>query len=228
MKIKKLIKISSILSLTGLVIVLFSIGLIKSQVQEIGGLAVAQSATKWNFLKDAAVGDDITYGIGAFSLYLYDGNNFDRARGDTTYGLDVDVTRMPAIVGDKTPSDSYSNPTDAIPSWSFIGIWNGSTWDRAKGTGGALNVSTTTSSSISTGQVSVGTLATIIVASNSSRRSVIIRNQGATDMYIGNSGVTTSNGLLIKAGESIFLDRNTAAIYGIVSSGSTTAGYLQE
>lgn len=63
-------------------------------VRSISGLAVAQSRTEWNNLKDAAFGDNATNGIGAFGLYLFDGTNFDRSRGDIDNGLDVDVTRI--------------------------------------------------------------------------------------------------------------------------------------
>jgi hypothetical protein len=47
-------------------------------------------------------------------------------------------------------------------------------------------------------------------------------------MYVGVSGVTALTGLLLKATEVLTLDRNTAAIYGITSAGSTTVGYLEE
>lgn len=70
-----------------------------SAVSTISGIALQQSTTIWNNLKDATVGDNQTNGIGANSLYMWDGTNFDRARGDTTYGLDVDITRMPTSGG---------------------------------------------------------------------------------------------------------------------------------
>lgn len=37
------------------------------------------------------------------------------------------------IMGSKTPSDAYANPTDALDSWALAGVFNGSTWDRARG-----------------------------------------------------------------------------------------------
>jgi hypothetical protein len=70
-----------------------------SAVSTISGIALQQSNTIWNNLKDAASGDNQTNGIGANGLYLFDGTNFDRARGDSTYGLDVDITRFPATGG---------------------------------------------------------------------------------------------------------------------------------
>jgi len=75
-KWKKVIEIGSVFLIGGFIIVLASVGLIKSQVQQVSGLAVAESNIKWNNLRDAAAGDNLTEGIGAFNLYLYDGTNF--------------------------------------------------------------------------------------------------------------------------------------------------------
>lgn len=63
------------------------------------GLAVAQTATQWNNVIDAAKGDGQQSGILGTSLYLFNGTTFDRVRGDITNGIDVDVTRLPASVG---------------------------------------------------------------------------------------------------------------------------------
>lgn len=102
---------------------------------------------------------------------------------------------------------------------------------------GTLNVTSTTAAPVinvattgaaTTSQVSVTTTATSIVAANSVRGAVTIRNQGATDMFIGSSsGVTTLNGLLVKAGES-FSTTTRGAIFGIVGAGSTTVGTWDE
>lgn len=96
-------------------------------ITQLVGLAVAQTSTLWNNVIDAAKGDAQTSGILGMGLYLYNGATFDRARGDTTNGLDVDVTR---ISGSITPADSYANPTTANQVWSLNGIFNGTTWDR--------------------------------------------------------------------------------------------------
>lgn len=85
---------------------------------------------------DAKSGDNLTQGLPATAYYLFDGGNWDRARGDTTYGLDVDVTRVPSnidVTGSSTPTDTYANPSTAIDVWSLLGLYNGSTWDMARG-----------------------------------------------------------------------------------------------
>lgn len=71
-------------------------------VRSITGLAVAQSSTKWNSLKDAAQGDNLTTGVGAFGLYAFDGTNFDRLTA-TAGVLDVAITGGAlAVVGGGT------------------------------------------------------------------------------------------------------------------------------
>lgn len=113
-----------------LAIILGSSAMTRSAVSELAGLAVAQSATAWVNVRDAAVGDNLTNGILAIGLMLYDGTNFDRARGDITNGLDVDVTR---ITGSVTPADGFANPTTFLGTFSLQGVFNGTTWDRWRG-----------------------------------------------------------------------------------------------
>lgn len=121
-------KIFAVLTITALL--LGSAIVAKTAVSTIAGLAVAQSATVWNSIKDAAVGDALTNGVLASQLYMYNGTTFDRARGDTTFGLDVDVTRLPG--GGQTPADGFANPSTFLGAWSLNGLFNGTTWDRAR------------------------------------------------------------------------------------------------
>ncbi len=105
----------------------------QTAIQTIAGLAVAQTATQWNSVKDTAFGDNMTSGVLAAGCVLFDGTNSDRCRGDTTNGLDVDVTRVSGsvtVTGASTPADNYANPTTAIEAWSLLGCFDGTTWDR--------------------------------------------------------------------------------------------------
>lgn len=80
---------------------------------------------------------------------------------------------------------------------------------------------------ITTGQVSITTTATQVVASDT-RNSVVILNQDAAiNMYIGVAGVTSSTGILLKAGSSITITNN-AAVFAVAASGTPVAGYLVE
>jgi hypothetical protein len=98
-------------------------------ISSLAGLAVAQSATLWNNVKDASAGDGLSSGILAQAPMVYNGLTFDRVRGDTTNGMDVDVTR---ISGSITPADAYANPTTANQMWALTGLFNGTTWDRQR------------------------------------------------------------------------------------------------
>lgn len=114
----------------------------RTAVSELAGIAVAQSAAVWTSVKDATIGDNITSGILATGLMLYDGTNFDRARGTIANGLAVDVTR---IIGNITPSDTFANPTTAITIWSLNAWWdsNASLWKRWQGTVAPTQAGTT-------------------------------------------------------------------------------------
>lgn len=134
-------KIQNIVGATcaAIVLVIGSVMVVHPAVSELAGLAVAQTSTLWNNVRDAAAGDNLSNGIFATGLYLFNGSAFDRARGDTTNGLDVDVTRMPG--GSFTPADGVTNPTLIPGNETFGMIYNGSTWDRIRGstTNGVLS-----------------------------------------------------------------------------------------
>jgi len=96
-------------------------------VTTLAGLAVAQSSTKWNRLKDMAIGDAQTNGAGLFTPCLFNGVTCDRARGTIAGGQDVAIK---SVSGGVTPSDAFANPTNALTAFSLSGVWNGTTWDR--------------------------------------------------------------------------------------------------
>lgn len=75
--------------------------------------------------------------------------------------------------------------------------------------------------------VTIATSATTLIAANSSRKSILIRNNGSNDLYIGeSSGVTTSDGQLIRPQQCIRLF-TTAIIYGIADTSSVDVRYLE-
>lgn len=87
---------------------------------------------------------------------------------------------------------------------------------------------TTNSGSLSTvAQVSVGTSSTLILAANTSRKSMAITNQGASTIFLGNTGVTTSTGFALAAGATLSDVTTTVAWYGVVASGTVTAGVIE-
>lgn len=158
-------------------------------VSQLVGLAVAQSATLWNNVADAAKGNGLPNGILAQALYVHNGTTFDRVTGDITNGLDVDVTRLP---GATTPADGFTNPTNALTAWALNGIWNGSTWDRW--TGRVSNVQQTSLFNTSTtgGAASVVTVTLSAVAG---QRSHIYSVDGRCNTAAETSSITiTDNG----------------------------------
>lgn len=105
-------------------------------IQGIAGLAVAQTSTLWNNVRDAAFGDAATNGVMMVSPVLYNGTTFDRVRGTIANGMQVDVTRVTGTVtvaGAATPADGFANPTNAVPTYSLTAGFNGTTWDRIRG-----------------------------------------------------------------------------------------------
>lgn len=76
----------------------------------------------------------------------------------------------------------------------------------------------TPSRNINTGQVTVGTGATLIAAVNPNRGTITIVNLGTGALYVGNSNVTVATGQLLPGvvGASVTIN-STAAIYGIAA-----------
>lgn len=87
-----------------------------------------------------ATANPTTPSVGALNM-MFNGTTWDRARGDTTNGLDVDVTRVTGTVtvdavdfpAAAAITDAFANPTTT----SVMGMnmmWNGASWDRVTGT----------------------------------------------------------------------------------------------
>jgi len=77
-------------------------------------------------------------------------------------------------------------------------------------------------------QVTIGTTATQIVPPTL-RTSLTVINMGATDVYVGDSGVTIANGALLKGVKGAELTFNTSsALYGITASVSQVVCVLED
>lgn len=75
----------------------------------------------------------------------------------------------------------------------------------------------------------VTTSATALPASAlDGRRQILIQNLGSKEMFIGDSGVTTSSGLRVAAGATVTLELGSdVALYGIVATGSNNVRVLE-
>lgn len=78
--------------------------------------------------------------------------------------------------------------------------------------------------------VSVGTSATALYSATSTgARVTIYVNSGAGTVYVGDSGVTTTTGLPVAAGEFFPIDLNAGEVlYGIVASSTSTVRVMSQ
>ena len=77
-------------------------------------------------------------------------------------------------------------------------------------------------------QTSVGTTATLLIAASTVNRVAVIHPLSTTDLYLGASTVTTSNGFLLEKNDgymSITIPANET-LYGIVATGTETVTVL--
>jgi hypothetical protein len=82
---------------------------------------------------------------------------------------------------------------------------------------GATGIYTISRSSLATGQVSVGTNATLIVPARSSRVRLILSPTSPVVYYVGGSTVAPGAGVYVAAGASITID-TSAAVYAVGAS----------
>jgi hypothetical protein len=77
------------------------------------------------------------------------------------------------------------------------------------------------------GQVTAGAVSGVLVAARATRRVVTIRNQDAANSaYVGGGTVTSGNGFLLKAGESISIE-TTAALNCLRATADVSLAYLE-
>lgn len=83
-------------------------------------------------------------------------------------------------------------------------------------------------------QVAMSTSAASIIAANTDRKQLILKNTGSEIVYIGNSAsvVSTANnsngGYPIGVGEEFHLNDYTGIVYGITSTGTSTISVIEE
>jgi hypothetical protein len=78
------------------------------------------------------------------------------------------------------------------------------------------------------GQVSIGTTATPLVAARNGRQAVIINSTAATVFYLGGPTVTSTTGLYVAAAAGASTRIDTAGpLYAVVATGTLTLSYLE-
>lgn len=83
---------------------------------------------------------------------------------------------------------------------------------------------------ISSGAMTVGTVATIIDGTSNSNFRLIVHNNDNTDaIYLGGPDVTIANGLVVKKEESIQLEMNPLdSVYAVSAKAGHTISYLKQ
>lgn len=91
-------------------------------------------------------------------------------------------------------------------------------------TSSLANLAIAQGNTIAESTVSVGVTATSLVSASASRKGLRFYNSGTVDVYIGSSGVTTSNGAIKIAAGSLWIESEAApaAWYGISGSAAQT------
>ena len=74
---------------------------------------------------------------------------------------------------------------------------------------------------ISTAQFTIGTTASQIVADTVAAEEVHLHTSGGT-LYVGDAGVTTSNGLRLDSGDKITFNTHNGPMYAVTNTGTTT------
>lgn len=95
-----------------------SVYVVPAAVQSVMGLAVAQSAKKYNDVKDYAAGDAVLTGVLDAGCMFWNGSGADRCRGSITNGLLVDVSRIPTS-GTQVYAINRTNLTTASVNLAF-------------------------------------------------------------------------------------------------------------
>jgi hypothetical protein len=140
-------------------------------VTQVAGLAIAQSSTQWNQLKDFAQGDAFSSGAASVSPCLFNGLTCDRQRGSIAGGAEVAVK---SVSGGVTPADGFATPTNALTTFNFLGLFNATTTDRWRSASATNNTATT-----SLGGAHVTTLSTWSVTSTPAVATQATASKGA-------------------------------------------------
>lgn len=79
--------------------------------------------------------------------------------------------------------------------------------------------------------MSVGTSETELTGTqtdSTAGQSLVVQNRGAADVFVGGTGVTTSTGFKLAAGDSVSLDLGQGEkLFGIVATGTVTCHILR-
>jgi hypothetical protein len=130
---------------------------------------------------------------------------------------DATVSGNPLYMGGRS---SEARPTEVTADGEAVGIWS----TRS----GAQVVAPYGTEVVATGQVSVGTSSTAIVAARVTRRSLMIQNHGTTPAFCMTGTATTGSGFRLPGVDGASITFPTADdVACIVASGSQTVSFVE-
>ena len=132
-------------------------------------------------------------------------------------------------VKDASQGDSLTDGIVVMGSYVYDSA--ASDWNRTRGDASGNMfikiIGDVLASTMVTDQKSVTTTPALIVASNTDRQEIILQNIYTVDAYCGNTGVTISDGFLLKAGTTFVDNVFSGAYYCVVGSATTTVSYRE-
>lgn len=105
--------------------------------------------------------------------------------------------------------------------------YHGDSVGAAQGTQGTTILAFRGAPRLQNGDVEIGTLPTLIVDEDPTRRTVTVRNIGSNDVYLGGENVATGNGFPLAANTNLVLEIR-GKVYGIVETGTENVRFLTE
>lgn len=161
--------------------------------------------------------------------------------GDGTDFLAVNADGSINVVGSFSINGQYAEDSAAVSG--DVGIYNlavradapavatSASGDYASQTVDAYNrswVNTGANVAMTSGAATVTATSALLVASIAGRRKILLQNAGTKDVYLGASGVATTDGIKLPAGASTELEIGPGlALHAVSSSGSQSIRYLQ-
>lgn len=191
----------------------------------VGASNMVWSSTQWERLRSGKADAASAVGLPNVEPMMWNGTNYDRQRGDTTNGLDVDVTRVSGNVAVTGPLTDTQLRASAVPvSLTSTTVTGTVTVSLASTTiTGTVTTKETRSATGTNSSPAPTNVNTSILASNGNRLGATIWNEGTVTCLVklGATASATSYTTKILSGGYYEVPFNyTGAIDGITASGT--------
>jgi hypothetical protein len=139
------------------------------------------------------------------------------------------------VIGAVTQSGTWNigsiTTLPSLPTGSNVigGVTQSGSWTVTANAGTGTLAVIERGATIGSTSASVTTTSGQIVASSSTRRTVVLTNLGSDYVWIGASGVTDNQGIRLAPGQTLAIDRSpTAAVHAKAASGTQTVAIFTE